>query len=96
MGPILALDGLGRTNSNDSIQTVTRVTVNWLRPRYKVSMRDEAHHRWPLCPGCGRAMEFARSVSRACAADINAFECRACRVTLIEAAPEPRLEQTVG
>jgi hypothetical protein len=68
------------------------ITSPGRRWRYKASMRDAVNHRLPFCPGCGRAMHFARAVSRAGAADILAFECSRCRVTLIEAMPEPRLE----
>ena len=52
---------------------------------------EHIFHPAPLCPSCGAAMRFVRSTAKIGELpELQAFECRACRVLITEA-HEPKV-----
>jgi ribosomal protein L37AE/L43A len=43
----------------------------------------------PICPACGREMNFARAVEQGQEGSLNIFECLSCRVTYTTGAGDP-------
>jgi hypothetical protein len=52
--------------------------------RYELS--NKYMPRMALCPSCAQIMRLAQKASRGDLPDLCTFECRACGVSLIEAA----------
>jgi hypothetical protein len=53
----------------------------------------------PCCPSCGAAMRLVRSIPKIGGLpELESFECRACRVSITEAAPPEvsEMDRTMG